>query len=79
MQLSQAQFAALVGVNLQTVNHWENGKTNISANQKNKIAAVRGLKKRELKKLMTEKNIPAARKDRKIRQPRKAAVVAKAE
>lgn len=64
--LSQPQYAALLNVNAISVNHWENGKTVPRMEQKRKITILRDMNKRELKKLLDEKNIspkkPAAPK-----------------
>lgn len=57
LNLSQSQYAALLDVNVLSVNHWESGKTEPRGNQKQKIALLRDLGKRELRKLMAEKNI----------------------
>ena len=65
--LSQGQFAALLGVNILSVNHWESGKADPREEQKNKIIRLQDLSKRDLAKLMEEKHIPlrkrSARKD----------------
>lgn len=55
--LSQGKFAALLGVNLNSVRYWESGKIEPREAQKRKIAAIRDLGKRKLTKLMAEKNI----------------------
>ena len=55
--LSQMQFAILLDVNVLSVNHWESGKTVPREEQKRKITWLRDLGKRELKKLMQDKNI----------------------
>jgi DNA-binding transcriptional regulator YiaG len=52
LNLTQAQFAALVGVNVITISMWETGKTSPRDVQKRKIAALRGIGKRELEKLI---------------------------
>lgn len=57
LKLSQTQYAGLLGVNVLSVNHWESGKTEPRESQKQKIALLRDLGKRELRKLMAEKNI----------------------
>ena len=57
LELTQGQFAKLLGVNLHSVNHWENGKTEPQEAQKRKIAVVRDMGRRELRKVLTEKNI----------------------
>ncbi len=55
--VSQQQYAALLSVNALTVCNWENGKTSPRTEQKCRIAALRSMKKRDLKKLFAEKNI----------------------
>ena len=55
--LSQAQYASILGVNMLSVNHWESGKTEPRELQKQRIAQLRDLGKRELRKIMKEKNI----------------------
>ena len=59
---SQAQYAALLGVNILSVCHWESGKTAPRAAQKARIAALRDMGKRELAKLLAEKNIVPKRR-----------------
>ena len=54
---SQGKFAALLGVNLNSVRYWESGKIEPREAQKRKIATIRDMGKRELAKLMAEKNI----------------------
>ena len=54
---SQGKFAALLGVNLNSVRYWESGKIEPREVQKRKIATIRDMGKRELAKLMAEKNI----------------------
>lgn len=65
--LSQGEYAALLGVNILSVNHWESGKTVPREEQKQKIIRLRSLGKRDLARLMEEKHIPpkrrSARKD----------------
>ncbi len=75
LSLSQAQFAALLGVNLHSVNHWENGKTSPRESQKRRIAEVRDMGKRELKKALAEKNI-TLKPEKSVSQPRRKATVA---
>ena len=58
LELSQAQFATLLGVNLHSVNHWECGQTSPREAQKRRIAAVRDMGRRELRKLFEEKSVP---------------------
>lgn len=54
---SQGKFAALLGVNLNSVRYWESGKIEPREVQKRKIATIRDMGKRELARLMAEKNI----------------------
>jgi len=55
--LTQAQYAALLGVNTLSVNHWETGKTRPRMEQKQKISRLRDMGKRELAKILADKNI----------------------
>ena len=55
--LNKSQFAALLGVNLLSLIRWESGKSAPRAEMKRRIAAVHAMGKRELAKLMAEKNI----------------------
>ena len=55
--LSQERFALLLGVSINSVCLWESGKIIPRDSQKLKIVSIRDMKKRELAKLMTEKNI----------------------
>ena len=55
LKLTQAEFADLIGVNRISVSHWELGKNIPGEAQKRKIAAVRDMGKRELKKILEEK------------------------
>lgn len=55
--LSQGKFAVLLGVNLNSVRYWESEKVEPREAQKRKVAAIRDMGKRELAKLMKEKNI----------------------
>jgi len=47
LQLSQADYAALVGVSMLTISNWETGKTRPAAKQLAAWGAVKGLGKRE--------------------------------
>jgi len=58
LELTQGQLAKLLGVNLHSVNHWELGKTEPQEAQKRKIAVVRDMGRRELRKVLTENDIP---------------------
>ena len=55
--LNKSQYAELLGVNLLSVIRWESGKSTPREEQKRRIVAVRDMGKRELAKLMAEKNI----------------------
>ena len=55
--LNKSQYAELLGVNLLSVLRWESGKSIPRDEQKRRIVAVRDMGKRELAKLMAEKNI----------------------
>ena len=55
--LSQRNFAVLLGVTPNSIYYWESGKIEPKEAQKRKIAAIRDAGKRELAKLMAEKNI----------------------
>lgn len=57
LQLNKSQYAKLLGVNTMSVIHWESGKTAPRDAQKLRIAALRDMGKRELAKLMAEKDI----------------------
>ena len=50
MKLSQAQFAALLDVSLSTIVNWEKGKRVPRPAQKEKLAGLRALGKREIAK-----------------------------
>jgi DNA-binding transcriptional regulator YiaG len=55
--LNKSQYAELLGVNLLSVIRWESGKSTPREEQKRRIVAIRDMGKRELAKLMAEKNI----------------------
>ena len=55
--LNCAQYAKLLDVSPLSVCHWENGKTTPREAQKKRIAELRDMGKRELKKLCEEKGI----------------------
>jgi len=54
---SQSQYAALLGVNILSVCHWESGKTVPREEQKRKITKLRDMSKKDLARLMSEKSI----------------------
>ena len=65
MGLSQAQFAALLGASLSSIVNWEKGKRTPRASQKELIANLRLLGKREIMKRLEVAGMPvkaAARK-----------------
>ena len=55
--LNKSQFAALLGVNPLSLIRWESGKSAPRSEMKRRIAAVHAMGRRELAKLMAEKNI----------------------
>ena len=55
--VNKSQYAELLGVNLLSVLRWESGKSTPREEQKRRIVALRDMGKRELAKLMAEKNI----------------------
>ena len=55
--LKRAQYAKLLDVSPLSVTHWESGSTVPRETQKRRIAELRDLGKRELKKLCIEKGI----------------------
>ena len=60
--LNKSQYASLLGVNLLSVIRWESGESSPRDEQKRRIVAVRDMGKRELAKLMAEKNITVKNK-----------------
>ena len=77
MKLSQAQFAALLGVSLSTIVNWEKDKRAPRAAQKEKIAALRTLGKREIAKRLEIAGMPAkASRRRAVKVEKKAAPAA---
>ena len=60
--LNKSQYADLLGVNLLSVIRWESGKSTPREEQKRRIVAVRDMGKRELVKLLAEKNITVKNK-----------------
>ena len=60
--LNKSQYAELRDVNLLSVLRWESGKSVPREEQKRRIVAVRDMGKRELAKLMAEKNISLKKK-----------------
>ena len=57
LNLKRTQYARLLGVSPLSVAHWEQGKSTPRAAQKQRIAELRDMGKRELRKLCEEKNI----------------------
>ena len=54
MGLSLAKFAALLGVNMNSVWNWERGKTKPNQRMTQKILRARGIKRRAAKALLAE-------------------------
>ena len=77
LAISQAQFAKILGVNTQSVNFWENGKTTPRALLKKTMAAIRDMGKREIAKLFAEKGIVVKKAEKAVRSARKAGRKAK--
>lgn len=72
LSISQAQFAKILGVNTQSVNFWENGKTTPRPVLKKEMAAIRDMGKREIAKLFAEKAIVAKKAEKAGRSTAKA-------
>jgi len=53
--LSLAKFAALLGVNMNSVWNWEQGKTKPNTGMTEKIIRARGIKRRAVKALLAER------------------------
>lgn len=78
MGLSQAHFAALIGVNAISVNHWEMGKATPRPAQKLKIAALRDAGSRQIAQLLAANHIEIKKKaPKKAVSAKKAAAGAK--
>ena len=73
MKLSQAQFAALLNVSLSTIVNWEKGKRVPRPAQKEKLAGLRLLGKREIAKRLEAAGLSAKASRRKAIKTRKAA------
>ena len=67
LSISQAQFAKILGVNTQSVNFWENGKTTPRQLLKKEMAAIRDMGKREIAKLFAEKGIAVKKAGKAVR------------
>lgn len=67
LAISQAQFAKILGVNTQSVNFWENGKTTPRLVLKKEMAAIRDMGKREIAKLFAEKEIVVKNSEKAVR------------
>lgn len=74
LAISQEQFAKLLGVNTQSVNFWENGKTSPRLILKKQIAAIRDMGKREIAKILAEKGIVAKKAKKAVRKALQKAV-----
>ena len=72
LAISQAQFAKILGVNTQSVNFWENGKTTPRPLLKKEMAAIRDMGKREIAKLFAEKEIVVKKAEKAVRSTIKA-------
>lgn len=72
LAISQAQFAKILGVNTQSVNFWENGKTTPRPLLKKEMAAIRDMGKREIAKLFAEKEIIVKKAEKAVRSTIKA-------
>ena len=70
--LTQVQLATLLGVSNFSVSHWELGKTAPREAYKCKIASLRDMGKRELKRLLKEKNITPVVKPAEAKTPAQA-------
>ena len=57
LHLNQSQFARLLGVVPLSVSRWESGQVRPRAEQKARILQLRGMKRRELNTLMTERGV----------------------
>ncbi len=56
--LSRSAFAIVLGTNQNSVYMWENGRTSPRSSMKAKIVQLRGLGKREVKKMLDGKSAP---------------------
>jgi len=74
LAISQEQFAKILGVNTQSVNFWENGKTSPRLILKKQIAAIRDMGKREIAKILAEKGIVAKKAKKAVRKALQKAV-----
>ena len=54
LKLSAEDYAKLVGVSMQTIYHWENGKSRPRKSQLAALAAIRGVGRREALKRLSE-------------------------
>jgi len=52
--LTAKEFAAILGVSLETVSRWENGKQRIRSAHKKAIANLRNLGKKPIRKMLAE-------------------------
>lgn len=77
LSISQEQFAKILGVNTQSVNFWENGKTSPRLILKKQIAAIRDMGKREIAKILTEKGIVVKKAKKAIRKALQKTVTGK--
>lgn len=71
LNISQAQMAALLDVNVNSVAFWEQGKVVPRPDAKARIAALRSMPKRVMKQILAEKFPEQAEKKKKVRRLRK--------
>ena len=76
LAISQALFAKILGVNTQSVNFWENGKTSPRLALKKQIAAIRDMGRRELAKFLAEKGITVKKAEKAVRKSLKKTAAA---
>ena len=67
MGLSQVQFSVLAGVSLPSIVNWEGGKSEPRSAQKEKLAEIRSIGKREIARRLSAAGLE-------VKRPRKAAV-----
>ena len=80
--ISQKELAVLAGVSFAAVSHWEAGKTKPSEEKKAKVAGLRNLGKREVKKILStakksEQGSEAPSREKKKKTQQKKATVKK--
>lgn len=65
INVTQAELAQLVGVSAGAVGFWETGKSQPRAALKARLVALRRVRRRDIRRLLAEKQAPAAKKPRK--------------